>query len=539
MSVVYGIDTGSYKLRIASMEGSFGRFAAREVTELIPALAEDGSIVWAEALQRYAAADPAWVGGEKVAAWPADLGVVRLVRLPFLDKTAIARALPAEVESQVPYNLDDMVLTTRFVDSREGQSRTAAFIAPRAELSSRLSTLQGAGVDPKVLPFDVAVLSAYADRGVQVVVDVGHRRTLLAVCLAGQLVAGRVIASGGAAITAALAHAGSLEWAEAEAQKHALRVPAAAGEALAEWDGDRTDTALRVDASPTAALLGRALRDAVAEWVAEVRAELISVEDEVGVGIDEVLLCGGGSRLQGLGELLGGQLGVPVRPVVVPGGNPVDAALAVGLARVAAGDLKLADLRVEAFAYHGTTEALWNFVSYATVTAAIALVAGAALFGVRWWDARQRLAELDTEIGSVAAAALPDVPLEALTDAETTLGLLKAEVTDTQDRVAVLGATVSGVPPTLELLKRVSERMPAPKDARIDVRELTLSEQSVSFKAETDSYESAARIEEALQSDPSFKEASKADEKKVGEGLSFSVTIPLATEDGAAAGEEG
>ncbi len=539
MSVVYGIDTGSYKLRIASMEGSFGRFALRDVVALIPALAEDGSIVYEEALRAFGASDPAWASAEKVAAWPADAGVIRLVRLPFLDKTAIARALPAEVEAQVPYNLDDMVLATQSVDAKDGQSRTLAFIAPREDLATRLGTLAGAGVDPKLVPFDVAVLASYADRGVQVVVDVGHRRTLLAVCVGGQLLAGRVLATGGAALTGALAHAGGIPWAEAEARKHVMRLSPGEGEALAEWDGDRTDTALRIDGSLPDAVLDRALREAAEEWVVDVRGELIAVEDLVGVGVDEVLLCGGGARMSGLGELLSSQLGVPTRPVSVPGGHGVDEALAVGLARVAAGDFKVTDLRVEAFAYHGTTESLWNFVSYATVTAGIALVAGLALFGLRWWDASQRLAELETEINSVAAAAMPDTPLAAFTDPTTTLGLLKDQVTSTQERVDALGATVSGVPPTLETLKRISERMPAPRDARIDVREITLSEQSVSFKAETDSYESAARIEEALKTDPAFKEARKADEKKSGEALTFSVTIPLASEAGADGGEEG
>jgi len=80
--------------------------------------------------------------------------------------------------------------------------------------------------------------------------------------------------------------------------------------------------------------------------------------------------------------------------------------------------------------------------------------------------------------------------------------------------------------------------MPAPGAARIDVRELTISESAVSLKAETDSYESAAKIEEALKRDDQFGEARKADEKKAGEALSFSLTIPLKAE-GDASGEEG
>jgi len=539
MAVVYGIDTGSYKLRIATMEGTFGRFALRDVQEVVPSLGEDGRVVHAEALRAFGASEPAWAQAHHVAAWPADLGVVRLVRLPFADKAAIARALPAEVEAQVPYDLEAMVLATRVIEAREGASRTLAFIAPREELRERLDQLAAAGSDPKVLPFEQEVLATYADRGNQVVLDVGHRRTLVALCQGGQLVGARVLATGGAAITAALSAAAGVEWAVAEELKHRAAVPARPGEVAAEWDADRTDTAIRIDipaALPPAA--EAALVEAVGEWAVDVRAELISLEDEVGVGVDEVLVCGGGSRLRGLGELLASHLGVPVRPVALPGGSPPEAALALALARVAAGDLRVTDMRGEEFAYHGTAETLWNFVAYTTLTAATALVAGMVLFGVRLADANGRLADLESKIAAEAAAALPDIPADKLAEPGMALALLKESVTETQARVEALGATTSGVPPTLELLRKLSDRMPAPGAARIDVRELTISESAVSLKAETDSYESAAKIEEALKRDDQFGEARKADEKKAGEALSFSLTIPLKAE-GDASGEEG
>jgi hypothetical protein len=77
------------------------------------------------------------------------------------------------------------------------------------------------------------------------------------------------------------------------------------------------------------------------------------------------------------------------------------------------------------------------------------------------------------------------------------------------------------------MLKKLSDALPAIRVARVDVRELTLTAEALSFKAETDSYEAAAKIEETLRSDPTFAQAVKGEEKKSGDMLVFNMSIPL------------
>ena len=97
----------------------------------------------------------------------------------------------------------------------------------------------------------------------------------------------------------------------------------------------------------------------------------------------------------------------------------------------------------------------------------------------------------------------------------------------TTERLDALSATMLGEPPTLVLLKDLSTAMPRPEEARIDVKELTISENAMSIKAETDGYDSAARIEASLQRSERFKAAAKGEEKKMGDRLVFTVTVPL------------
>ncbi|MDP2314460.1 MAG: pilus assembly protein PilM [Pseudomonadota bacterium] len=539
MAMVYGIDTGSWRVRVAAMEGSFRRFEIRDAAQVGVSLAEDGTPLMAEAVGALRDQEKGWDAAEKAASFPLDSGVVRLVRLPFVDKSAIARALPSEVEGSVPYDLDDMVLGTRLVDAKDGQSRTVVFIAPKDELRARIDALVGARAEPKVLCMDVDALATYAGRGVQVVLDIGHRRTLIALCQNGQLLGARLVSSGGADLTQALADALGVPFERAEEIKHASGVPAAPDEAVAEWEGEERTDAGWVPPAGTSRE-GDILSRGVDAWCAEVRSELITLEDELKVGIDDLLVCGGGARLEGLGARLGARTGVPVRTVVVPGGHGIEYALAVALARVAAGELKVVDLRIGDLAFHGHAETLWNLLGATAVGGGLAMAAALTLFSVQLYDANQRLDALDTQIVEVVTGTFPDIGADRLTEPSMALALMQERSAETTRRVEALGATVTGVPPTLEMLKTISERVPPPSQARIDVRELTISAASISFRAETDSFESAAKIEESLRKDERFKSARKGDEKKVGEGLTFTMTIPLGEQqDAAATGEEG
>lgn len=539
MAMVYGIDTGAWRVRIAAMEGSFRRFEIRDAAQVGVPRSDDGRALYPDAIGALRDQEKHWDAAEKAAAFPLDSGVVRLVKLPFADKNAIARALPSEVEGHVPYDLEDMTMATRLVDVQGNASRTVVFIGDKDDVRARVNALQGAKAEPKLLCFDVDALACYAGRGVQVVIDVGHRRTLLALCQGGQLLGARLVSSGGGDLTEALAQAMNLSLDRAEALKHELTLPPAAGEVVAEWEGEERTNPDRAPTSPGVA--EDVLSRAADQWCAEVRSELIALEDELGVGIDDLLLCGGGSRLEGLGARLGARTGVPTRPVIVPGGHGVEYALAVALARAAAGDLKVADLRIGDLAYHGHAESLWTMLGATALGTTLAFVAGATLFGVQLYDLNQRMADLDAQMVQVVTGTFPDISPDLVTEPSMALALMQERSTETTRRVEALGATVSGTPPTLEMLKTISSRVPPHAQARIDVKELTISEASISFKAETDSYESAAKIEEALKKEDRFKSARKGDEKKVGEALSFTMTIPLGIEEeGAApAGEEG
>jgi hypothetical protein len=135
--------------------------------------------------------------------------------------------------------------------------------------------------------------------------------------------------------------------------------------------------------------------------------------------------------------------------------------------------------------------------------------------------------DVEGQIRDSVTTSFPDVEPGRLKDIGTAISIMQGKTLLVTSRVDALGPALLGQPPMLTLLKDLSDAMPPAKEARIDIRELTLSEAAASFTAETDGYEAAAKIEASLQRKSRFKRAAKGEEKKVGEGVSFSLTIPL------------
>ncbi|GDX80463.1 hypothetical protein LBMAG42_22740 [Deltaproteobacteria bacterium] len=536
MAFVQGIDTGAWRVRVATMEGSFRRWVLRDVVEM------ESSVGIAAAIEAIRADEPIWGQAERVAALPLDRGTVRVVKLPFTDRATIAKALPAEVESNVPYDLEEMVLGTHPVDQDKSGSRTRVVIARKEEVTELLALLKGVGAEPKQLVIDAEALASYSNRGVQAVVDMGHARTVIALCQGGQLIAARLIPLGGLQLTEALAAVLGVTDAEAEAAKHTLSVPVAAQPSAGWTDPEPTDAG-ETPRNPEAVA---ALTGALDEQLAEIRARLIALEDELGFGVDEVLLAGGASQLTGLAGRLAAWTGLPTRAVVVPGGHPPACALAVALARAATGDVPVTDLRIGELAYRGHADILWNVVSYGALATAAALVVGTLVVGLRATQAWDKLSGLDTKIADTVMESFPETNKDLLTDTSTALAIFQGHADETKARVEALGSIVGGEPPTLAMLKKLADVLPANNTAKIDVLELTITQEAVSFKAETDTYESAAKIEETLKNNETFAQAHKSDEKKLGDYLRFNMSIPLGTPEtpddkaaGAPAGEEG
>lgn len=558
MARMAGIDVGSASVKVVLYEGSLRRFQfkgaySRPVPQDAEAAPDEAG---RDAALRGLLADilPDDEPNVLVMGFPAEHASARLVTLPFSDRGQVERALPFEVEGQVPFDLEDVVLASRIVDMKPGQTRVLTVLADKARVGEHLAGLEGAGINPRHLVLDADLLGHYATRGVQAVVDMGHTRTLVALCQDGHVIGARALVGGGRDLTLALCRVFELSWEVAQTHKHALSLSPSLS-ALAWEDDEDTSPIPTGQEAPVRQLAEgarprdvqtdgpRVLREALSPLLTDLRATLIAFEDSTDVEIDEVLVCGGAAELGGLLDLLRENLGVIVRPVLAmdeeEDPRKVGAlALALGRRSVEGARERELDLRQGAFAFKGDLTAYTSYAAYGAAGLLGLAVLAVFYWGWQTWQIAGERREIEERIAAIVLETWPDAADPSrLADTSTAMAIAVERAAAEAAQVEALSGAVSDVPPTLDLLRELSDAMPPPGDARVDVTELSILDSSITLKIDTDGFESATRIENSLKERPNFAAAQGGDSKKVGEIVRFTVTIPLGPEG--AAGEEG
>ena len=539
MATLLGIDLGSHSVKLALMEGRLGRMDLTEFRQRRVRPEGDGPATLEDKMRALSTLLSEGVDANvQVMGYPTEKVSIRGVEMPFSDPGQISKTLAFELEGHVPFDLDDFVLDYRIVSSgrgarlsASGKSLVLCGMAEERTAAEFLEAAENAGADPRQAVLDAEMLGHLAESSkTQLILDIGHERSLLAFCSSGEVLNVRAIDHGGADLTRALQEAFGWSEDDAEGQKHVASVnPLDLKEAAAEED-ETTKPIERATPSEIAKVLSRALEP----LVAELRTSIFSFEGRHGLELEEVLLSGGGSHLNGLAAVIGRNLSLATRSASASDearslGEPGRFAIAHGLALRAAGlkGGRAFDFRKGALAHAGNLALGRNLMRYGAVAMLFFAIGGSVLYGMKRSGLGGEIGGVQDEIVTEVAAQFPDLTPSALEGDGKAFKTLLAVASEVGERVSVLESTVAGEPPTLSLFKALSEAMPSPTEARVEVTSMTISESSLFFKAKTTGYEAAAIIEQAIQSKDQFKDATKGDEKKSGSSFTFSITIPL------------
>src|SRR5690242_2709123 len=73
-----------------------------------------------------------------------------VITLPFVDPRRIDQTVGFEVESQIPFDLTEVVWDWQPLGTRDGKTELLVSVVRKEEMASLLAALAGAGVDPRV-----------------------------------------------------------------------------------------------------------------------------------------------------------------------------------------------------------------------------------------------------------------------------------------------------------------------------------------------------------------------------------------------------
>ncbi len=215
--------------------------------------------------------------------------IVRYLTMFRMSPEDLRNAIRYEADKYIPFDVDEVVLDCQpfevegFANVASNEMRVLLVACKRAIIDEQLRLLAAAGLHPELVDVDVfaignafelAVGAAQSAEQVSALVDIGASKTSVNLMRANTSLFTREIHTGGATFTTAIANRLGLKHAEAEA--------------------------LKMNPGEDYERARQAVSPAVDDLAAEVRLSFEYFENQFDLGIDEVLLSGGGSRLAGL-----------------------------------------------------------------------------------------------------------------------------------------------------------------------------------------------------------------------------------------------
>jgi type IV pilus assembly protein PilM len=429
----------------------------------------------------------------------------RLVTLPFAQQAKWDAVLPAELEGQIPFELDEVVVDGAAVDRDGNRTRVLAVAAPKSTVKSRLEDAARGGIDPRVVTIDAEALAAAASAWLPpssdlALVHLDDRAVTLTLLADGRVRATRAMLWDGSSARDAVSRGCGVPMAEVE--------EIASGERRAEAEGRELAEAL-----------GRGLKPALDEAARTLRADRV----ESGRPVASVAVSGRWSAVEEVDEAVGRALGLAcVRwpSVSVAGGQRHlgPAALAAGLALIAARGGEYLNLRRGDLVYGRERAGLRRRLVALGALAAFALAAAGVDWGFRLTLKERRWAEVDGRVRAAFQQALPGATI--VSEPEQ----LQAAIDALTKQRAFLGGTLG----VLDVLLALTDAMPP--ESGIAVLDLSIDQANVRIEAETLSFDWVNKIESAVAKLPTVRTVAVSDAKTTADQskVRFIMNITLA-----------
>ncbi len=138
----------------------------------------------------------------------ASRATVRTLTVPFRGAVRVAKAVPFEIESHLPFPLEELALDHRIVSEINGETEVLAVGMRRMHLEEPLALLEAAGIEAEAVNLDVCGLTAlwragrHPSKGLEAVLHLREKGACLAIMHQRSLAFFRYLPMGGPALAA-------------------------------------------------------------------------------------------------------------------------------------------------------------------------------------------------------------------------------------------------------------------------------------------------------------------------------------------------
>jgi general secretion pathway protein L len=436
---------------------------------------------------------------------------LRFRNFPFKERFKIMRSIAFELEDDVPFSQEDAVFDAKIARYVENSADVIASACPHIYIKDVVDLAREAGLDPELVTVDGLALGNYFEnifeappvqaglgptpeaRPAEIILDIGHSRSLLVIHSEGSLVHSRNIDWGGKQLAESVAAKYGLHYLEAlkELQKKAF--------ILLSSEGATRDQIVFSDL----------LKSAFEPLAQEVRFTLLEMATSRNLRFTKAHITGGVSQVKNLGAFLTQKWEIPVNrfqhlkliPQIALETTPqLDAMSAVSIA-IAMEGLRRArnpatDLMKGEFAQQGETlKVFMDKWGYA------AQLLGAAFFLLLVYGFMREMFATDMAEKALDTLKSQAAIIADLKGRQATPTAVRRFVRQKKEEINArkLAVGVKQLNSALDVLAFVHQAAPGPKQMLVELRRVTVDNELMELHGEVSTPDAVARLRQTLE----------------------------------------
>src|SRR3990167_3870058 len=442
---------------------------------------------------------------------PSDICSTRFLTLPFTDKRKISQALPFELEDQIPFDIEDVLIEHQIISKEGNQSKVLACIMQRKNLEKILGDWKGIGLNPDLVTIgsvsmkNLTPLRFEEYGGIYAVLDLGHAQTNISIIKEGSILFARTIPVGGFIITKELASIYKVDFEEAERAKVDQGFVLAGGELKVTEEQQKFSDSIKNGLSPL---------------LKEIQQTFLFFKTEEKLNIDQVLITGGTSLLRNLNAYLQEELRAPVQQLSVletlsesqiPVTPKNDAILSQAISLVLGGGTAKSgeqiNFRRGEFARVKKEGLLEPQYAYLAKVASILLFL--FLFNMigKYIIYKFQYKRIENQVTKTLTQSFPNIPAAILESPQRLKGFIEKELQRKEEQEDIIGSEVTREITPLRIISELSKL--TPEDIALFITDLNIVNNKVKLSGTVGSVEAVDRLFTAYKSYSHFSKPEK------------------------------